>query len=61
MDELPFVTPQRTPEGLVRTHTCEAGGLGGQEGAPGQEEEQACFQQGELVQLGELGQVGEMR
>nr|KAF6477993.1 hypothetical protein HJG59_010885 [Molossus molossus] len=49
------------PEGLVRTLTCEAGGFGRQEGAPGQEEEQACFQQGELVQLGKLGQVAKVR
>lgn len=37
--------------------TCEAAGLGQQEGAPGHEEEQGRLQQREISQFGEFGQV----
>lgn len=37
--------------------TCQACGLSRQEGAPRQEEKQACFQHGELAQFGKFGQV----
>lgn len=37
--------------------TCEAAGLGEEEGAPGHEEEEGRLQQWEAVKLGELGDV----
>lgn len=37
--------------------TCEAAGLGQQEGAPWHEEEQGGLQQRKAVQLGEFGDV----
>lgn len=41
--------------------TCQAGGFGGQEGTPRQEEKQACFQHRELTQFGKFGQVMKTR
>lgn len=42
---------------VTRQLTCEAAGLGEEEGAPGHKEEEGRLQQREAVQLGELGDV----